>query len=213
MSRSRTPLILGVVLAVVGVIAILAVVLTSGGDDEEDACAAVEIPSSETVAMDGDGLPQGEGPDDPCVGRAVPAISGQDYAGNPTAITPGAHGPMMVVVMAHWCPHCNREVPLLVEWGQSGNVPEGLQVVGVSTAAREGADHYPPSTWIEEIAWEWPVLADDDVQTAAAALGTTGYPYLMFVDADGNLMARVSGELPIEDVQTLADAAAATVTT
>ena len=204
-SRSRTPLILGIVLAVVAVVAIVAVVATSGDDDEADACPALDTPGSDSVTVGGFGLPQGEGADDPCIGRPVPALGGEDYAGNPTTITPDADGPMMIVVMAHWCPHCNGEVPLLVEWGESGNVPDGLQVVGVSTASQAGGEHYPPSTWIEEMGWEWPVLADDDEQTAAAALGTTGYPYLLFVDADGNVMFRESGELPIEDVQTLAD--------
>ena len=61
--------------------------------------------------------------------------------------------------------------------------------------------------------WTWPVLADDEPQTAARALGTTGYPFIMFTDADGDLMFRISAELPIEDVQTLADQAAATATT
>ena len=45
-----------------------------------------------------------------------------------------------------------------------------------------------------------------------AALGTTGYPYMVFVDAAGNVVARVSGELPIEDIQQLADVTVATAT-
>ena len=207
--RSRTPLVIGIVLAVVAVVAIAAVVLTGGDDD--DGGSAGDAPVFGTVTLEGEPLPQGEFPDDPSVGQPVPTLRGQDYAGNDTAIVPGADGPLMIVVMAHWCPHCNAEVPLLVEWGESGDVPENLQVVGVSTAAREGGEHFPPATWIEEdMGWTWPVIADDEEQTAAAALGTTGYPYLMFVDADGNLMFRISAELPIEDVQTLADQAAAT---
>ena len=94
---------------------------------------------------------------------------------------------MMIVVMAHWCPHCNDEVPKLVEWGESGDVPDGLQVVGISTAAREDAPNFPPASWLaDDMGWEWPVLADDEEQTAARAVGTTGYPFIMFVDADGN---------------------------
>jgi thiol-disulfide isomerase/thioredoxin len=116
----------------------------------------------------------------------------------------------MIVVMAHWCPHCNNEIPKLVEWKKSGQVPDALRVVGISTAATEGAPHFPPGEWLDQLGWDWPVIADDEQQTAAAAVGTTGYPFLVFVDADGKLMARTSGELPIETVQQLADAAAAT---
>ena len=207
--RSRTPLVIAIVLAVVAVVAIAAVVLTSGGDDDD---ATTDGPVFAAVTVEGEPLPEGQYPDDPSVGTKVPALRGTDYDGNETAIVPGEDGPLMIVVMAHWCPHCNNEVPLLVDWGESGDVPEGLQVVGVSTAAREGAEHFPPGSWIDDLGWEWPVLADDEEQTAAQALGTTGYPFLMFVDADGNLMFRVSAELPIDDVQQLADAAAATAT-
>ena len=207
--RSRTPLVIAIVLAVVAVVAIAAVVLTSGGDGDD---AATDGPVFGAVTVEGDPLPEGQYPDDPSVGTTVPTLRGTDYDGDETAIVPGAEGPLMIVVMAHWCPHCNDEVPLLVEWGESGDVPEGLQVVGVSTAAREGAEHFPPGPWIDELGWEWPVLADDEAQSAAAAVGTTGYPYMLFVAADGTVQAHVSGEQPIEVVQQLADDAAATAT-
>jgi thiol-disulfide isomerase/thioredoxin len=125
-------------------------------------------------------------------------------------ITPGKDGPLMIVVMAHWCPHCNREIPLLLDWKKSGKVPAGLRVVGISTAARSGAPNYPPGQWLDDLGWDWPVIADDADQTAATAVGTTGYPFIMVVDATGKLIFRTSGELPIEDVQQLAAAATGT---
>lgn len=208
-SRSRTPLIIGIVVAVAAVAAIVAVVASRGGGDDDGAFS--DAPVFGTVTVEGRALPEGEYPDDPSVGSPVPTLRGQDYAGNETEIVPGEDEPLMIVVMAHWCPHCNDEVPQLVEWGESGDVPDNLQVVGVSTAATEGRDHFPPAEWIaEDMGWDWPVIADDADQTAARALGTTGYPFLMFVDADGNLMLRVAGELPIEEVQRLADEVAAT---
>jgi hypothetical protein len=70
--------------------------------------------------------------------------------------------------------------------------------------------NFPPGEWLADLGWDWPVLADDASRTAALALGTTGYPYMMFVGADGEVLARYSGELPIEAVQQLADATAAT---
>jgi thiol-disulfide isomerase/thioredoxin len=216
-SRARTILIVAVVAVIVVVAGVVAITVTSSGDDDSAStttavpCAAPSLPESDTIKVTGDALPQGEAPDDPCVGKPVPTIAGADYAGKPVTIAPGKDGPMMIVVMAHWCPHCNAEVPKLVAWQQSGAVPEGLQVVGVSTAARENAENYPPSTWLaDKMHWTWPVIADDEQQTAAAALGTTGYPFVMFVDAKGDLMFRVAAELPIEQIQQLADQAAAT---
>jgi thiol-disulfide isomerase/thioredoxin len=214
-SRSRTPLVIGVVLAVVVAAAIAALALTSGGDDGTDADGTVPVTADleagfGAVTVDGAALPEGEGQDDPAVGTKVPALRGTDYDGEPVTITPGEDGPMMIVVMAHWCPHCNREVPLLLEWEASGDVPDGLSVVGVSTAVSADRPNFPPSEWLADLGWDWPVLADDVVQHGAVALGTTGYPYMVFVGADGDVLARYSGELPIEAVQQLADAAAAT---
>lgn len=214
-SRSRTPLVIGIVLAVVVVAAIAALALSGGDDDGGDAGGEVPVAAEleegyGAVAATGAALPEGEGPDDPAVGTKAPTLTGTDYEGREVSITPGTDGPLMIVVMAHWCPHCNREVPVLLEWEASGNVPDDLTVVGLSTAADADRPNFPPAEWLAELGWDWPVLADDVAQTGAVALGTTGYPYMVFVGADGDVLARYSGELPIEAVQELADEAAAT---
>ena len=121
-ARARTILIIAVVAVVVVVAGIVAITVTSGGDD--DSGGTVEYG---TVTVTGEPLTQGEAPEDPDVGKPVPTIAGADYTGKPVSIDPGKDGPMMIVVMAHWCPHCNEEVPKLVAWEQSGNVPEGLR--------------------------------------------------------------------------------------
>ena len=48
------------------------------------------------------------------------------------------------------------------------------------------------------------MLLDDDAQSASASWGLTGYPYFVFVDADGKVWQRGSGEVPIQDLQRLA---------
>ena len=70
-------------------------------------------------------------------------MSGADYDGQPITIDAAADGPTMVVLLAHWCPHCNDEIPRLNEWRDSGDVPEGLDVVGVSTGGRPGERELP----------------------------------------------------------------------
>jgi thiol-disulfide isomerase/thioredoxin len=213
-SRSRTPLVISIVLVVVAVAAIAAVALTRGGDDD-DAGGSAPVPADleagyGEVSVDGVALPEGEGQDDRAIGMQVPAISGTNYAGEPVSITPGEDGPLMIVVMAHWCPHCNREVPVLLDWKASGDVPEGLTVVGLSTSVNADRPNFPPNEWLADLGWDWPVIADDIGQSGAVALGTTGYPYMVFVDAAGDVLARYSGELPVEAIQQLADATAAT---
>jgi cytochrome c biogenesis protein CcmG, thiol:disulfide interchange protein DsbE len=232
-ARSRTPLILAAVVVLVGFAALLAVVLTRG-DDDEDGDTASSVPpaathgsspggsassapsggtldpiTGPTVTVEGTPLPPGEGGDDPGVGLPAPTLHGTDYTGAEVSITPGTDGPLMVVFLAHWCPHCNDEIPVLLEWRDSGGIPEDLQIIGVSTAASEERPNYPPDEWLEEKGWTWPVLADDAELTAANTYGVTGFPYFVIVDADGNVAARGSGEISLEDLDALVDDAIA----
>ena len=138
----------------------------------------------------------------------APPLVGQDYAGNDVEVVPGTDGPQMVVFLAHWCPHCNAEIPVLQQWEASGAIPEDLSIVGVSTAAREDAENYPPSEWIEAVGWEWPVIADDD-GALAEAYGVNAFPYMVFIGDDGAVTATVSGEQPISELQRIADEAVA----
>jgi thiol-disulfide isomerase/thioredoxin len=216
--RSRTPLVIAIVLVVAAGVAIAAVLATSGGDDEETASTvpppaagtgSVPADGETTVTVEGAALPPLEDPvNDAAVGTPAPALRGTDYSGNAVDITPGTGGPMMIVFLAHWCPHCNNEIPVLLEWRESGQIPADLQVFGVSTAADEERPNYPPDQWLAEKGWDWPVLADDADLTAANAYGVTGFPFFTIVDADGNVAARGSGEYPIEALQALVDTVA-----
>ena len=180
-TRSRTPLILGLVLAVVAVAAIAAVVL-SGGDDDAGEAGATAV---------------------------APALRGEDYAGNAVEVVPGEDGPLMIVFLAHWCPHCNAEIPVLQEWDASGAIPDELRVVGVSTSVREEAPNYPPDQWISDVGWTWPLLADDAESTFAESYDVSGFPFIVFVDEAGQVTATTTGEQPIEALQVFADAAVA----
>jgi thiol-disulfide isomerase/thioredoxin len=131
---------------------------------------------------------------DAAVGVTPPTLQGAAFTGTPVTITPGTGGPMMVVFVAHWCPHCQREVPRLVKWIADGGPPAGLQIFAVSTSVMKKAGNYPPSTWLAKVNWPKPVLADDDNSSAAQAWGLTAFPYFVVVGADGKVKYRVSGE-------------------
>jgi len=118
------------------------------------------------------------------------------------------------VFLAHWCPHCNAEMPMLRDWKQSGGVPDDLQVVGVATAVSETSANYPPAKWFSDKGWSWPVIVDESVAAgtagkAAVAYGASGWPYFVIVGAGGNVKVRVSGEIPVEELQAVVDAALA----
>jgi thiol-disulfide isomerase/thioredoxin len=137
---------------------------------------------------------------DKALGATPPTLAGANFTGTPVTITPGTGGPMMVVFVAHWCPHCRAEVPRLVSWIAGGTPPANLQIFAVSTAVDQKSPNYPPSSWLAKEQWPKPVLADDDQGSAAQAWGLPGFPYFVLVGADGKVKLRLSGEIAAGDL-------------
>lgn len=148
--------------------------------------------------------------DDPSVGATAPVVRGESFDGSEVVIGAPADNPTLVVFLAHWCPHCNAEVPVLVGLEESGRMPDDLDVVGVSTAAASDRPNFPPSEWIENEGWPWPTMADDEVGSAINALGGTSFPFAVVVDSDGTVLARRAGEATADETVAFLDDALAT---
>lgn len=167
-----------------------------GGEDPEIGSATNEGDGAfGPVTVEGDALTPFEGGgDDPAVGEPAPTLVGEDPSGGSLTVGPGG-GPLVVAFLAHWCPHCQAEVPRIVELADGADEIEGVPFVAVATGTNPQAPNFPPATWLDEERWPAPVLLDDEDATAAAAYGLTGYPFLVAVDGDGTVVARSSGEL------------------
>ena len=77
--------------------------------------------------------------------------SAQDYAGNDVEVVPGEDGPLMLVFLAHWCPHCNAEIPVLQQWEAVGRDPRGPQHRRHQhRRAATDAPNYPPDEWLAD---------------------------------------------------------------
>ena len=209
---SRTGLyVIGAVVALVVVAGIVALVMTSEGDDGGSGGSAdAAVQEQGTVEVSGSALPQypadaglfADPATDPAVGKTPPTLTGQDFSGGSVTITPGGGTPMVVIFAAHWCPHCQQEIPLIQKWIDEGNLPDDVQINLVSTGVKADQNNYPPSDWLSSVGWTEQILLDNPDQSAAQAYGLTGYPYMVFVDADGRVVQRASGELPIEQFGT-----------
>jgi thiol-disulfide isomerase/thioredoxin len=157
------------------------------------------------VTVSGTPLPEFDAKEspDPAVGETIPTLDGKSIDdGSAITIGPdsGDGEPQMIVFLAHWCPHCQAEVPELVELAKDG-VFDGVKVSAVATGTNEEADNYPPSAWLKGEDWSFPVMADSPTGTAAQAYGLTGYPYFVMVAADGTVAGRGSGELPKDQIR------------
>jgi thiol-disulfide isomerase/thioredoxin len=191
-----------------GVVALfaLAILLTRSDDGGGGSTSTVEHRETAPVTIEGEALPAFEdSQDDPAVGSDFPAISGQDFTGRPVRIADDGT-PKMVMFLAHWCAHCQAEVPVVQEWLDAGSAHDAVDVVSVVTATDETQPNYPPSEWLQREGWTAPVILDDATYSAGAAAGVTSYPFFVFVDGDGKVAARAAGELPIETIEAAIDA-------
>lgn len=155
------------------------------------------------VGIAGDPLPvfRGEDPD-PAVGLVAPRIAGITPAGDDLMIE-AFDEPIAVVVLAHWCPYCQREVTEVTRWLEETGGVDGVTMLAISTRAEPLQMNYPPSQWLEREGWPVPTVVDDGDASAAMALGMSGTPYWVFVDADGHVALRVSGLIEIDVLESI----------
>jgi thiol-disulfide isomerase/thioredoxin len=132
---------------------------------------------------------------DTAVGMTIPEVAGADFSGTPVSITRDGR-PKIIMFFAHWCGVCQEEVPLIADWLPGATLPEGLDIISVSTGVNENSPNYPPSAWLDREGWTIPVILDDTRSSVAAAFGLSAYPYFVFVDADGKVVLRATGALP-----------------
>jgi thiol-disulfide isomerase/thioredoxin len=196
-ARSKQLRLWGIAGAAVIGIALIAVAVSLGGQGAQPVAG-----ETRPVTVSGGALPAYPGSvGDPAVGMAAPTLTGESFDGTQVTIDPGSTGnPIAIWFMAHWCPHCNQELPRIVALEGQGALPDGVDVYAVSTAVNPGAPNYPPSTWFASAGWPFPVLADDDANSAGEAYNIPGFPYLVLTDSDGNVVARYSGELGDEQI-------------
>jgi len=131
---------------------------------------------------------------DPAIGMTAPTLVGKGFDKKKVAIGgPGA--PRIVVFLSHSCPHCQAEVPVIVELADEGAL-DGVEVETVTTNTSKRLPNYPPSEWLEREGWPFPtVLLDDAKLRAFFGSGGQAFPYFVMLDAAGVVVARAEGEL------------------
>lgn len=205
-TTKRPPLIWIGLAGVVLVALVVAVIASRGGSDDEATTDGLQ--QIQAVTVSGTALPTlPESGADPALGTVAPTLTGKSFDGSAVDITPGGTG-KLVLFVAHWCPHCQREVPLLVDHLKGTDLPDGVELLTVSTSVNEASPNFPPSSWLDDEGWKYPVLADDADGSAAKAYGLPGFPYIVALDTHGKVVGRLSGEFPTETFDALAKAAA-----
>ena len=185
MNKKTVFVVGGIVLAAALAAGIAAGTGSSAGQHSGEAYGTIQIQGTALPPVPSDGSA------DPAIGSPAPTI-----VGDTVSVEPGGGTPMLVMFLAHWCPHCQREVPRVVEWVKQNGKPDGVGVISVATQTTASQGNYPPGDWLDREGWPFPIIFDDESSTAWSAYGAGGFPYWVVIDRDGNVAGRFSGELP-----------------
>lgn len=202
---SKAPVIWIGVLVVVVIAGVVAIVAAKGSNKKE--AEKVTAASIAPVTITGAPLPaMPQAGEDTAIGVTLPQIDGTSLEGKPLSIGPDGKAKLIMGV-AHWCPHCQREVPIVVDHLKDSPMPDDVELVGVSTSVKPDADNYPPTAWLKREGFPAPVMADNNKGEAGGAIGLSSFPYFLAVDADGKVVQRTSGEITMEQFDALVKAA------
>lgn len=191
---------------VVVVVALFAWAIASGGANSGN--ANYEVPAFGEIDVAGslqplDPTSAGIAEFDPATGQPAPVAIGTDYNGEPSSIGDSGE-PQIIAFLAHWCSHCQAEVPRLVTAMAGGSTIDGVEVVGVATATNSTRGNYPPAAWLDAEGWTGGVLMDNSESAVLQVYGLGSFPAWAAVKADGTIAARATGELSEEQVSQLA---------
>ncbi len=183
---------------IIGVLVLLVVavgVAALAGRDAEQ-IEQSDVAQVSDVSIEGVPLPRFEGEEpDPAMEMRAPAFAATSFDGTEVSVLPGDGTARVIGFFAHWCPHCQRELPRIADWLANNQLPAGVEVIAVSTAVDSGAGNYPPSAWFEDEQWPATVVRDSADAEIGEAYGLRGFPYTVAVDSAGRVVARVSGEM------------------
>lgn len=198
-------MVLGVVGLVIVGAAVAAIALSQAGSPSASGSGAPSASTSVNASAQvaGAALPgYVDGAVDVAVGQKVPEVTGASFDGTPVSIKADGR-PKLILFLAHWCPHCQREVPVVQSWMNGNGLPASVDLISVSTANDPSAPNYPPDVWLAREHWTPPVIADGDRQVATE-YGLTAFPYWVAVGADGTVVRRLTGELSPAQLDELA---------
>ncbi len=190
-SGTRTAIIFAAVAGIVLVLLVAAVFLgdqQAGSEFGEPTLAGSPLPPMPSTAR----------LDTSAAGLTYPQIAGESFDGSEVTITNDGRA-KAIVFLAHWCPHCQVEVPKIQEWLDNGGSVDGVDLYSVVTAIDSTKPNYPPSAWLEREHWTVPVIRDDQSGIAHRAYGSGGFPYWVFTNSDGTVALRAAGEVEISE--------------
>ncbi len=139
------------------------------------------------------------------VGAAAPSFSVATAAG--TFDTSASAKPYLVEFFAVWCPHCQREVPVVNRIQAADAAKVNVIAVPASPFAFDQTSFLDASTlaaFASRFHAAYPI-GDDPFFGVSAAYGAATFPLFFLVDATRHVVAVENGEVPFERLQSDVD--------
>ena len=198
--------------------AVLALVVAAcGSEDPGSGSGTTLIDFGTEVTVSGEALPpvctQGRVPpacvepvdgQDPMIGAVAPTAVGTSFDGTPVQITHDGTD-KIITFLAHWCPHCQNEVNVFSEIYPEGALPGGVDLISVATGSDDKRPNFPPSEWLIDKEWTFPVLMDSADYSVAEAYGLWAYPFWVVLDGNGIVLLRHAGSLSPDALTAITD--------
>ena len=170
-----------------------------------DAYSDPEFYGNVSVELKGLPLPYVREKFDPAVGLKSPTVESVLLDGTPVFI--GGEGPTTILmVLAHWCPHCRNEVRELTKHFSDEGLPETVRVMSLATAIDSSKANYPPHKWFKNENWPVPVIVDNPDSVIADIFGVNSFPFFIVIDQAGDIALRIPGRMGVDTLERLIEA-------
>jgi cytochrome c biogenesis protein CcmG/thiol:disulfide interchange protein DsbE len=156
--------------------------------------AASTVDIGQVVAQDLPRYP--DSGEDMAIGLSLGQVSGVWYAdGTVHTIDPADGTARAWLVWAHWCPHCQAELPIVKAWYEENAAANpDMDIVSIATAIDDSGPN-PLLPYLADEEFPFPVIIDDS-GGLSARFGVNAFPFWVFTAPDGTVLGRTVGELP-----------------
>lgn len=122
--------------------------------------------------------------------QKAPNFALRDLNGQEVTLTQFLGQPVMLNFWASWCAPCRLEMPLMEATYQK-HKDEGLVILAINS----GESPEAAQAFVTENKLTFPILMDENLEVSNLIYRLRGLPVSIFIDREGNLVARHVGTL------------------